>query len=175
MKIKNTTKTTPAQNTVTDAPKAKGTPAKKAAEAKPEVRSGINIGRTSGMRVMAFQDWTFKVNDQKDKRFTNEELAAIWCREFPESRAVKNGRITPEMVAAVRVIFNSGTNGHGTPGVRQDSQPYVKDAKGQRIKTTVTPRVRKVAEAAPAAPVKKAVVKKVVAKKTATADKTEAA
>ena len=122
MKIKNTTKSTPVQATddknVAPAAPVKGKRAPKAAEAKPEVRSGINIGKTSGMRVMAFQDHTFAVNDGPKARFTNEELAAIWRAEFPQSRAVLNGRITAEMVAAARVIYNAGTNGHGTPESR---------------------------------------------------------
>lgn len=91
----------------------------------PKVKApSINIGVKTGMRVMAYQDHTFEVNDQPNRRLTNDELAADWRAEFPNSRAVQHGRITGEMVAAVRSLYNRGTGGHGTPGERHESVAY---------------------------------------------------
>ena len=69
---------------------------------------------------MQDQDHTLAINDRPDRRLTDEELAADWCQEFPNSRAVKNGRITAEMVRTVRHLFNNGTGDHGTPGRPRD-------------------------------------------------------
>lgn len=117
----------------TDVAKAKVKAAQGADEAAP-ARVGVNIGKTTQMRIMAFQDHTFAVNDQTDKRLTDEELAKLWCAEFPDSRAVKNGRITADMVRAVRRLYNSGTGGHGTAGETHESQPYIMQD-GKRVQT----------------------------------------
>jgi hypothetical protein len=156
----------PAKATASTA-KAKG--AKAAPKDVVEKKTGINIGKTTGMRVMRFQDYSFEINDRQDRRRTNDELAADWRAEFPQSRAVLNGRITGEMVAAVRALFNAGTNGHGTPGQTHDSKPYVV-VNGKRVKTEPVRKVKAVAAktAAPVAKTKATGVKKV-------ADKTAAA
>lgn len=125
--------------------------AKPSAPAPADDKPSINKGK-SGMRVMAFQDHTYAINDQPNRRFTDGELARLWCEEFPNSRAVKAGRITADMVRAVRHLYNNGTGGHGTVGVTHDSKPYVIE-NGKRVVSTYT-RTRK-AEA-PAAPVVKA-------------------
>src|SRR3712207_1100426 len=115
MKIK---KNVPATTTQPATPNAKkGAPkptkpveqavaAKAAPEAKEPTRTGVNIGKTTGMRVMAFQDHTFARNDDPKFRRTDEEIAQDWRNEFPESRAVKTGRITADMVRAVRQLYN---------------------------------------------------------------------
>lgn len=103
------------------------TPTAKAAPVEAEkkaARSGVNIGKTTGMRVMAFQDMTFKRNDEAKYKFTDEEIAKLWREEFPQSRAVLAGRITADMVRAVRRDYNAGRGGHGTPGSTNDSRPY---------------------------------------------------
>lgn len=109
-------------------------PEAKAAEATPKVAKAkapsINVGQKSGMRVMAYQDHTFAINDKR--RMTDEELAADWRAEFPNSRAVRAGRITAEMVASVRALYNRGTGGHGTPGVKHESQAF-EVVNGKRI------------------------------------------
>lgn len=129
-----------------------------------EPRSGINTGKTSGMRVMAYQDFTLARNDKPEFRLTDEELAADWRREFPESRAVKAGRITEVIVRGVRNLFNQGTGGHGTPGQTQSSQPWV-IVNGKRVQSAYT-RARKpeaeTAEATPAKAASKSVAKKPV-------------
>lgn len=151
MKLKKTVKaqaSAPSTKTATAAPKAqtkaqnakadaKGkiaeakTKAKPVAdEAKTAARVGVNIGASSGMRIMAYQDHTFEINDQPSRRLTDEQLAADWRKEFPNSRAVQNGRITADMVRAVRRLYNAGTGGHGTPGTEHNSHPYfVQDGK----------------------------------------------
>lgn len=104
-------------------------PAKEKVVAKPS----INIGKR-GFRIMEFQDLTFAENDAKVRPTlggpgfrTDEELAQEWRDEYPNSRAVRNGRITADMVRAVRNLYNSGTAGHGTPGVKHESKPYFLD------------------------------------------------
>jgi hypothetical protein len=146
MKLKKNVKAqaSPSTKTATAAPKAQATKAEAkgkiaeakakakpvADEAKAPARIGINIGATSGMRIMAYQDHTFEINDRPDRRLTDEQLAADWRKEFPNSRAVQNGRITADMVRAVRRLYNAGTGGHGTPGTEHNSHPYfVQDGK----------------------------------------------
>lgn len=128
-----------AQATATAVKAAKGAvaAAKEKAEPVQERRAGINRAKSNGMRVMEYQDHTFAVNDQPGRRLTDEELAADWRANFPESRAVKNGRITADMVRAVRHLYNSGTGGHGTAGQRHESQPYeLRDGKRVVIEYT---------------------------------------
>lgn len=152
-------------------PTADKTPAAKA-DAPAEKRSGVNIGKVSGMRVMAYQDHTFEINDQPGRRLTNDELAADWRKEFPESKAVKAGRITGEMVAAVRSLYNRGTGGHGTPGQIRNSQPY-ENVNGQRVK--VAAPTRKAAEPTPAPKAAAPKPQPTAAKTQSTAPKAEAA
>lgn len=116
-----------------------------------EPRNGVNIGKTSGLRVMAFQDLTLTRNDEPKYRLTDTELAALWRAEFPNSRAVQNGRIDESIVRGVRNLFNQGTGGHGTPGQTHQSKPYVMQD-GKRVGSTYV-RAKKVAAAAVVAPV----------------------
>lgn len=149
MKVKKSVVTTKGKGSVKPEAKAKGKTEEKV-EAKKPAAGGVNTGAKSGMRVMAYQDHTFAINDRPDRRLTNEELAADWRAEFPNSRAVKNGRITAEMVQAVRNLYNNGTGDHGTVGVKNDSKPYV-IVDGKRVQTEA---VRKAKTAAPKADVK---------------------
>lgn len=123
-----------AQTASTKAAKPEAKAKAQAPKAEKEARSGVNIGKTSGLRVMAYQDHTFAINDKPERRLTDEELAQDWRNEFPNSRAVQNGRITADMVRAVRRLYNSGTGGHGTPGTEHTSHPYVLDGKN-RVKS----------------------------------------
>lgn len=132
-------------------PGASATPAAEPVEKK----MGVNFGVSSGMRVMAYQDWTLAHNDEKTRpdrkpgQRTDEELAADWRAEFPESRAVKNGRINAEIVRGVRSLYNRGTGGHGTQGVRHESKPWMIDDKGHRIQGAYTRTRRTEQEEAP--------------------------
>ena len=141
-------------------PPAATPPAAKAS--KPKVAS-INRGVRTGLPVMRFQDLTYRHNDEKVRpaplggpgQRTDKELAEEWCKEFPNSRAVQNGRITEEMVGAVRRLYNAGTQGHGTPGapVTPPSMPWVLNAEGKRVRaTTLAPRTRRSPAAAAAQP-----------------------
>ncbi len=78
------------------------------AEAKPAAeRSGKNIGRTTGLRIMAYQDQT--MSEQPTAKLTDEELAAKWQKEFPESRCRFEDRL--DVVRTVRRLFNEGRHG----------------------------------------------------------------
>lgn len=126
------------------------TPASPSATPEPSAKSGINRGVKTGMRVMQFQDDSYAQNDDPKRRFTDEELAALWRAEFPNSRAVLAGRITAAMVRSVRNLYNNGTGGHGTKGVTHQSKPYVIE-NGKRVVAEYT-RVRKATEVEPVAP-----------------------
>lgn len=165
--------------------KAASTPAKTTAAAPAtEAKTGVNIGLKTGMRVMAFQDAILETNDLAKRpapfahiptHLTDTEIAKVWREEFPNSRAVLNGRIDESIVRGVRNLFNNGTGGHGTQGKTQSSKPYVLDAKGHRATAEYTRARRekeeapapKKAEAKPAA--KSVATKKVVAKRPAKA------
>lgn len=112
-------------------------------------RNGVNIGKRSGLRVMAYQDHTLAINDDPKRRLTDTELAADWRAEFPNSRAVQNGRITEVIVRGVRNLFNQGTGGHGTAGKVQSSKPYVAQD-GKRVISEYV-RAKKVVTAEPEA------------------------
>jgi hypothetical protein len=71
-------------------------------------RTGVNIGKTSGMRIMAFQDQTMA--DQHKNHLTDEELAAKWQAEFPNSRARFEERL--DIVRTVRRLFNEKRHGN---------------------------------------------------------------
>lgn len=161
--------------TPTAAPEAK---VSKAQPAEPK-RTGVNRGLKSGLRIMEFQDRTFAENDQKVRPTlggtgfrTDEELAKEWCAEFPQSLAVTRGRITADMVRAVRHLYNNGTGGHGTVGKKHESQAY--SAEGNKrvpvayVRTRTAPAV-KAAEPveAPVAAKRKAVLVKAKGKKIA--------
>lgn len=151
MKIKKTVVKSTTKNPVKAEAKAAKPSSKPAqapvASAKAEdkgTRNGVNIGKSSGMRVMAYQDHTLAINDDPKRRLTDTELAADWRKEFPESRAVKNGRINEDIVRGVRNLYNQGTGGHGTAGKTHTSQPYIL-ADGKRV-TSVYTRAKKVGE-----------------------------
>lgn len=128
----------------TSAGKPKAAKPAQPASAEREPKSGINLGVKTGMRVMAFQDFTLKRNDDPKFRLTDTELAKLWREEFPNSRAVLAGRIDESIVRGVRNLYNQGTGGHGTPGQTHDSKPYIIE-NGKRVASVYT-RTRKVKE-----------------------------
>jgi hypothetical protein len=181
MKIKKTVATTTKNNTSSKAKGAQPTVAAKAsapvaAKAAPakggkadvaaEPRNGINTGKSTGIRVMLFQDMTLATNDQAKRpaplahipgQLTDTELAKVWREEFPSSRAVLAGRIDESIVRGVRNLYNAGTSGHGTPGQTHTSKPWVLGDGGKRSQTEYS-RVRKVANAVTGVPAKAAKV-----------------
>lgn len=68
------------------------------------------VGKTSGLTVLKYQNLTLEQN--RKKRMTDEQLAAMWCKEHPESKAVQNGNIDAAMVRAVRNSYNLGKHGN---------------------------------------------------------------
>jgi len=118
-------------------------------------RNGVNFGRTTGLRVMFFQDQTLATNDVAKRpaplahipgQLTDTELAKVWREEFPNSRAVLNGRIDESIVRGVRNLYNQGTSGHGTSGKTFDSKPYIV-VDGKRVVTGYTRAKKGAAEA----------------------------
>lgn len=73
--------------------------------------SGRYVGKTSGLGVTKFQNLTLEQN--KKKRLTDSQLAALWRKEFPNARA----EYTEETVNGVRNLYNLGKHGNhdGTP------------------------------------------------------------
>jgi hypothetical protein len=91
------------------APAVTGTPKTKKEKV---VKISKYRGATTGLRVMAFQDQTFEENYRQMR--TDEELAALWRKEFPNAVA-----FTPGHVSGARRDFNNGTHAKATP--RPDS------------------------------------------------------
>jgi len=95
-------------------------------------------GLTTSKRVMWFQDWTFMMNDKRDRRLTDEELLREWRREFPMARgnvfkaSFEKGL---SILRGVRAHYNIGRQGHGhrSPagelmgGAERLSLPYAED------------------------------------------------
>lgn len=83
------------------------TPAEtKVEKAQAAAKPSINKGKTTGMRVMAYQDFT--LSKQADRKLSDDALAADWQREFPNARCQFNATI----VAGVRRLFNAGKHGN---------------------------------------------------------------
>lgn len=68
--------------------------------------TGRYVGKTSGLGVTKFQNQTLEQN--KKKRLTDSQLAALWRKEFPNARA----EYTEETVNGVRNLFNLGKHGN---------------------------------------------------------------
>ena len=69
-----------------------------------------HIGRTSGMRVMVYQDHTMA--QQPERKLTDEELGADWSREFPDTVCKFAERM--DIVRTVRKLFNLKRHGKQT-------------------------------------------------------------
>lgn len=141
MKIKKTTVKTA---TITKGQKGTKPASKPVASAPVEAKAGVNFGKVTGLRVMAFQDLTLKTNDAAKRpsplahipgQLNDTELAKVWREEFPQSRAVVNGRINEDIVRGVRNLYNQGTQGHGIPGQTQSSKPWIINEGGKRVQT----------------------------------------
>lgn len=167
LKIKSK-KTAAAQ---TAQPGAKRTGAKvaiKGGKAKGEPTEGRMLGRTSGLSVMKYQNQSLEQN--RKRKLSDEQLAKEWCAEFPNSRAVRNGRIDAAMVRSVRNTYNLGKHGNNDGNPIPNPVPEF-DENGQALPFWGTRmaarREAKEAEAAKASKSKKAVAaptKKVIKK-----------
>lgn len=76
-------------------------------------KSPINLGKTTGLSIGKFQNKTLE--DNRKAKLTDEELATLWCEEFPNSVAVQRGNIDANMVRAVRNLYNLGKHGNDAP------------------------------------------------------------
>ena len=79
------------------------------AEGVPPVPAKPRTGRFFGRRVMELQNWTLACNTRW--RLTDEQLAAMWQAEFPNSRS----RYTVKSVRTVRNLFNQGRHNNDAP------------------------------------------------------------
>lgn len=82
--------------------------AKKQASAPAVPTDKRNIGVTSGMRIMQYQDLTMQ--QQLKRKLTDEELGQDWAREFPNARAQFAERM--DIVRIVRKLFNERRHGN---------------------------------------------------------------
>jgi len=110
-------------------PKATAKKAKTAEPAKPS----INKGKTTGMRVMQYQDHTLSI--QHKRKLSDEALAKDWREEFPNAK----GRFDAAIVAGVRRLFNAGK--HGTQQIDppkdgvaryEDGKPVAEKARAKK-------------------------------------------
>lgn len=83
--------------------------------------AGKFVGRTTGMGVTQYQDWTFATND--DRRLTDQQISDDWHREFPEAK-----HNSANDVRDIRRRYNIGSQGHGPAKIW--SYPY--DEQGRR-------------------------------------------
>jgi hypothetical protein len=118
--VKKVKKTTPvveaAAPAVTGEPKAKKAKTPKASKYR---------GKTSGMRVMEYQDSTFAANVKA--MLTDEELAADWREEFPNAVA-----FTVTHVGGARRDYNNGTHAKMTPRPDKPLAQVIETSDGKR-------------------------------------------
>jgi hypothetical protein len=105
-KIKKTETPTEAPKAEVKQPETKAT-TKTEAKAKTDkpVKASINKGKTTGMRIMEYQDSTLAKNGKT--KLSDEAMAKNWREEFPNARC----QFTAEIVAGVRRLFNAGKHG----------------------------------------------------------------
>lgn len=105
MAVKSTSKPTNTTKKSNVVKMAKAKPAAAAAEAAPKAKKAKAdskyIGKTTGMRVQAFQDKLMK--DNFKAKLTDAELAEAMRKEFPNAVA-----FTEAHVAGIRSQFNNG-------------------------------------------------------------------
>lgn len=99
--------------------KAKASTKKAAAKAEAKAPAVKRFaGSTTGLGVRDFQNQTLAQNFKK--KFTDEQLAALWRKEFPAAVAY-----TVEHVAGVRNAWNKG--GHGNEAPAKPLHGYAED------------------------------------------------
>lgn len=105
--------------------KAKAAPKERAASK--FISADVFEGRR--MRVSEYQDYTFSINDSKNRRLTDEELAADWRKQFPNAVA-----FTAFHVTGARRDYNKGIHSKAFPGMHT-VEPWFADAAGKRTQT----------------------------------------
>lgn len=71
--------------------------------------AGKYTGKTSGLGVTKFQNLTLEQNMKK--RLTDDQLAALWKKEFPNATADYDA----STVKGVRGLYNRGKHGNDAP------------------------------------------------------------
>lgn len=92
-------------------------------------RDGKHIGKSSGLRVMDYQDYTMTL--QESRQLTDEELGADWSNEFPNTRCVFKDRM--DIVRIVRRLFNEGKHGKQTRFPGENAVPRYELQNGKRV------------------------------------------
>jgi hypothetical protein len=93
----------------------------------------ISLGMFDGrhMRVAEYQDYTFSINDRKDRRLTDTELCADWQAQFPHAVVYD-----PKHVVGARRDYNQGKHSKAYPNHKDpQSQPWFIAEGGTRTQT----------------------------------------
>jgi hypothetical protein len=88
-------------------------------------------GYDERMGITKFQDFLFAINDDPDRRLTDEELSAAMHEEHPWGKRIPHEYSAPGSVRTIRRNYNIGTQNHG-PAKRQ-SWPYWLE-NGERVR-----------------------------------------
>lgn len=128
----------------------------KEGKGQPGSSQGRFLGITSGLGVAKFQNQTF--DNQKKRKLTDAQIAALWTKEFPNAKATYNA----EMVPGVRSAYNRGKHGNndGNPVVPPVPQyDESGDALPMRGEKTAAKKAAKESKAEAAAPANKVIKK----------------
>ena len=123
----------------------------KAGKREPGGGAGRYTGVTTGLSVTKYQNKTI-LDNMKAKK-TDDEIAAMWRREFPNARA----QYTAETVRGVRGLVNKGKHGNDAPSRPVPEFDESGDALPFRGEKSAAAREKREAKEAPA---KKGKVKK---------------
>jgi hypothetical protein len=65
--------------------------------------------------VMAYQDYTLKINGREDRRLTDGQLVEEWHKEFPKAKHLnkQDAKGVYTYVKDIRRCYNQGKEGHG--------------------------------------------------------------
>lgn len=72
-------------------------------------------GTYGPLGVMAYQDYTLKINDRDDRQLTDEQLVGEWAQEFPKAKLLdkQDAKGVYTYVKDIRRCYNQGKQGHG--------------------------------------------------------------
>jgi hypothetical protein len=94
----------------------------------------ISIGMFDGhhMRVAEYQDYTFSINDRKDRRLTDTELCADWQAQFPHAVIYE-----PKHVVGARRDYNQGKHSKAFPNYKdpQSQAWFIDPVTGAKTQT----------------------------------------
>jgi len=152
MKLKKTNGAAVADAPGTTEPKAKvaKTPKTPAAPKEKAASKFVSLNPVNGtrMRVSEFQDYTFSINDRKDRRKTDEELAAEWRAQFPQAVS-----FTAFHVSGARRDYNKGVHSKAYPGKKDPaSAAWFAAPDGKRSQTAPATSAKAESPKVPVAP-----------------------